>query len=86
MFKILFSKKAAKDFRKIDKRYQKAIGKSLDILEKFPRYGKPLVGQLKGYFAIRVSKIRIIYTTNHKKKVIEIKAIGFRKEVYKKSL
>ena len=84
MFKILFSQKAAKDFKKVEKPYQKAIARSLELLSQNPRQGKPLVGRLKGYFRLKVSKIRVIYTLNFKQKVIEIKAIGFRKNIYKK--
>ena len=86
MHKIHLSQKASRDIRKLDRRYQKAIARSFSILANNPQQGKSLVGDLKGYYSYRIGKIRVVYSLNRDQRIIEVKAIGLRKEIYKRSL
>ena len=47
-------------------------------------YGKPLRKTLKGYFKLRISDYRLVYTVKKKIVTVLIVAIAHRKEIYKK--
>ncbi len=62
MYKIVFDKKVYKDLKKIDKKWQIKILKTIE--EKIalnPYSGKKLVGNLSPFYRYRVGDYRIIY-------------------------
>jgi mRNA interferase RelE/StbE len=85
---IDFTTKARKQFEKLDKYAQIQI--SIYIEKHFgknpsdPRsHGKPLTGQLKGYWRYEIGRYRLICDIQDRiYKVIVVKA-GHRREVYK---
>ncbi|MGC9366098.1 MAG: type II toxin-antitoxin system RelE family toxin [bacterium] len=73
-YRILFTKEAIKD---IDKQSPKIIKKLKEIIENQismePYSGKKLVGDLKGFYSIRLNyRDRIVYSIDEKSKVIYI--------------
>jgi mRNA interferase RelE/StbE len=84
-YQIEFSAEAESDIDKIfyaDKKLLARIVNKIDSLSDEPRAGKPLVGNHKGEFSLRVSTYRIVYrlaTAEHK---IFILTIKHRKNVY----
>ena len=48
-----------------------------------PYEGKPLQGQLKGYYSYRVWPYRIIYTIIKKELIVIVIRIGHRRDVYR---
>lgn len=83
--KVLLSKKADKQFRKLDKHTQKEIGKYIDELESLqnPRSrGKGLVGNLGGYWRYRVGDYRLICEIIDDELIILVLEVGHRKNVY----
>lgn len=75
------------DFRRIDRaaqaRIMKAIHKKLSIAP--IEYGKPLVGDLKGYYWFRVDDYRVIYRVQKERVTVFVIKVGIRRddEVYR---
>lgn len=82
MYRIKFTSTASKNFKKLDKRYQKAAVKALDRLASDPRIGEFLKGKLKGLYKLRFSRYRIIYQIKHQTLTVIIFDIRHRRNVY----
>lgn len=83
MYRLEFSPTAVKNFKKIESRYQKLIAKGLTRLQSIPLLGKPLSGEFKGLFKLRISHFRIVYQIVHKTLIIYIVDIDHRKDIYR---
>jgi len=82
MYEILFSDKAKKQFKKLERNIQRRIASSLERIRIRPEsYVTKLVGDL-GY-KLRVGNYRIIMDIDRKKIIILILKIGRRKNIYK---
>lgn len=87
MYRIEFSKKATKQFFKLNQIVQKLILNELEKIEQFddPRlHGKALKGQLKTFWRYRVGKYRVITVIEDKKLIITVIEVGHRKDIYQK--
>ena len=82
MFNIIFDKKAAIYFKKLDSENKIRIGKKLEDLKSNPELGKPLTGNLSGLWSLRIGKYRLIYQIKNQELVIFILDLGHRKNVY----
>lgn len=81
--KILFSKKFAKQLKKIkDWNTKSKIVKALKQLKNKPDSGKPLSYSLKGFRSIRVGHFSIAYRIE--KNRIVINCFDHRKRIYKR--
>lgn len=71
------------DLKKIDTSDQKKIFKAiLKKLETAPlEFGKPLRGNLSGFFSLRIGEYRAIYTVNEKVVEVFVIKIGFRRNM-----
>jgi len=47
-----------------------------------PNCGKPLQGELKGLWSLRVGRHRIIYRINREQHLVEVGVIAHRRDVY----
>jgi len=47
-----------------------------------PSEGSPLVKELEGLWKYRVSRFRIVYAIDRRRKVIRVMAVGHRRSVY----
>jgi mRNA interferase RelE/StbE len=83
MYSVDVSVGAEKHLRRIDKRYQVLIIRSLYALREQPRLGVPLHGKLKGFWKLRVADYRIIYQIVDSRLIIYIIDIDHRKQVYR---
>ena len=85
-FAVRYSDNALKALKRIDKYQVKIIlswiEKNLIECENPRLYGKPLVGDKKGYWRYRVGAYRIIADIMDNEVIIEIINIGHRQEVY----
>ena len=74
------------DFKKIDKPNQQRIVKAIrEKLSTEPKaYGKPLVGDLKGFWRLRVGQYRVIYQIIEAEVIVYVIKVGYRRdtEVY----
>jgi len=79
--KIEFSKKAAKDYKKLPKNYKLLVDLALlKLSEGLPIEIKPIIGEEDSY-RIRVGKYRILFTVMED--TLLITKIGPRGDVYK---
>lgn len=82
---IELAKEAESDLEalhKADKRLFKRILAKIESLAESPREGKPLVGNHKGEFSLRVGSYRIVYELNTAKHIVYILTIKHRRHVY----
>ena len=85
VWKIVFTRKAEKEFSKLDRQTQKSINRYLDnILEVDDpyRFGKSLTGKLSGFWRYRVGKYRIICDIQDQELIVELITIAKRDKVY----
>lgn len=84
-WQILFTKKAEKEFSKLDKDIQKQIFKAIiEKLKKDPNtHLKSLTGDKKDFYKFRVGNYRLICHKNIDKITILILKIGHRRDVYR---
>ena len=85
MWRIEISKKAEKEFSKLDYQSQREIKKYLDKLLEGQdpyRFGKALVGDLSGFWRYRVGKYRLICEIQKNVLIIEIISIARRDKIY----
>ena len=85
-FAVKYSESALKTLKRIDKYQAKIIvswiEKNLVGCENPRLFGKPLVGDMKGYWRYRVGAYRIIADIIDSEVIIEVINIGHRQEVY----
>ena len=86
MYALVFLTSAKKEFKKLDTSVQKIIKKKLlqlvDDPELLKNNIKPLKGEYKGKFRLRVHQYRIIFQIKENKLLITIIRVGHRKEIY----
>jgi len=87
MFEVLVSDEADKYYKKQDRDTKRRINKCIDNLSQEPLFGphiKKLHGKLEGKHRYEVGGIRIVYEIDTKNKIVEVKAIRSRGDVYKR--
>jgi mRNA interferase RelE/StbE len=87
MYEVYISREAEKYYKKLDKSSKKRINNSISSISKKPLSGihiKKLWGVLEGKYRYAIGSIRIIYEIDTKNKIVRIKAIRSRGDVYKK--
>jgi mRNA interferase RelE/StbE len=79
-----------KDFKKIDRSEQRRILKTIrkKLAAKPKEFGKPLRGELEGYWKLRIGKYRVIYEIEEEKILVYVIMVGYRRdeEAYKKAI
>ena len=91
MFKVLIDELVLKkDFEKIDKTDQLRIIKTIrkKLTTKPKEFGRPLTGELKGYWKLRIGEFRVIYEIEKDKIIVYVIMVGYRrdKEAYKNAI
>ena len=84
-YNIRLVKEAESDLEYLHRSDRKIFNRILANIESLSgslRKGKPLVGDHKGDFSLRVGKYRIIYELDTKKRIIYILTVKHRKAVY----
>ena len=84
-YSIAFSEEADSDFGHLlrsDRRLPARILAKVESLADSPREGKPLVGNHKGEFSLRVGNYRIVYELDSARHVVYVLTIKHRKSVY----
>jgi mRNA interferase RelE/StbE len=86
MFKIIVHKRALKYLNKLTLFRKTKIKKLLTELINNPIQRedvKPMLGEWKGYYRIKIGNIRLIFWVDQVKKIIYVDHIGPRGDVYK---
>jgi len=86
MYELHFLTSAKKEFKKLDTSVQKIIKEKLLLLITNPdilkNNIKPLKGEYRGKFRLRVHQYRVVFQVKDEKLTIIVVRIGHRKEVY----
>jgi mRNA interferase RelE/StbE len=84
MYRVEFRPAAAQDFDNLDQVVADRLLKKLRWLaENFDSVRpEPLTGLFSGLFKLRVGDYRVIYQANREKKVLTVRLVGHRREIY----
>lgn len=86
MYELHFLNSAKKEFAKIDTVAQKIIKEKLLLLiinpDVLKNNIKPLKGEYKGKFRLRINQYRVIFQVKDEELIIIVVRVGHRKEVY----
>lgn len=81
--RLIYKHEAIKRLQKIGSTDKiKAKKKILNLLAN-PYLGKPLKGKLTGLYSLKAWPLRIIYTIDTERQIIQIETIDYRGNVYK---
>lgn len=84
MYRIVIQPTALKLLKEIsDRRIRQKISDRIDKLKESPEMqGKPLLGELDGFYSVRAvaQRYRIIYTIEQAQVIVMIVALGIRKD------
>jgi mRNA interferase RelE/StbE len=84
MYKVAFSKEAARTLEKLTPQMQRRIITALEKIKANPLKGKRLRGGLEGLFSLRIGEMRVVYEIDSTKQVVVVHGIGPRGDIYKK--
>ena len=85
MYSIVISQSALKQLQNLQKPFVKKIGRAIERLADDPRpIGvKKLQGSNESLYRIRVGDYRVVYLIDDGIKLVDIRKIGHRKDIYK---
>jgi len=79
-YKIIFKKKAEKEFKKLPRSFQGRVSVVLTAITNDPFLGKKLHGEYENYYSVKVWPYRIIYRILKDEIVIIVVKIKHRKD------
>jgi mRNA interferase RelE/StbE len=84
MYKVVISRSAEKDLSKLSKKVLLPISNAIDALEVNPRPPgcKKLKGATENLWRIRVGDYRIIYAIADEVRIVDVRKVGHRKDIY----
>jgi mRNA interferase RelE/StbE len=84
MYQVEFRPRAAQDLENLDQVVADRVLKKLHWLAQNLDSVKPepLAGPFSGLFKLRVGDYRIIYQANREKKVLTVRLVGHRRDIY----
>ena len=84
MYELFISRQAIKDIEELPRRIVPRITKAIEALRTDPRPPgcKKLKGQREYLWRVRVGDYRIIYDIKDKVRVVEVREVGDRKDIY----
>lgn len=80
--RLLYTREAARQIRKLDRSIKSRIEKALRRLSEHPELGKRLTGLLSDRWSYRVGDWRILYRVRQSEMVVLVLTVGHRREVY----
>ncbi len=84
MYQVVFRPRAAQEFENLDEVVAGRVLKKLRRLaENFDSMKpEPLAGPFSGLFKLRVGDYRVIYQVNRENRVLTVRLVGHRREIY----
>ncbi|MGB9675839.1 MAG: type II toxin-antitoxin system RelE family toxin [Candidatus Bathyarchaeales archaeon] len=79
-FEIRFTPRFLKSIKALDRKIQARIIREINTLKTNPYVGKPLRGEWKGVYSLRIGDYRVLYQI--KKNEVFLLVVGHRKRVY----
>lgn len=83
MYQVKLSNRAKKEFKKLASNYQVKVAGLMNLLSENPFLGEKMSGEFQGWYRIKIPPIRIIYSADLKNKIIIVRAVGHRGDIYK---
>ncbi len=86
MYRIFLYRDAAKFLSTLDNPQQERIRNKVRELRAWPVHHldiKPMAGDLKGYYRLRVGDFRVLFVLDESKQTIYVDHIGYRRDVYR---
>lgn len=80
---LIYSPLSLKNLQRINKNDLKKVKNKIESIVTNPLIGKYLKGKHDGQHSVRAWPLRIIYTFDPKKQIIEIVTVDYRGSVYK---
>jgi mRNA interferase RelE/StbE len=86
MYQVEFRPKAAEDFEKLDEAIAaRLLIKLRWLAENFESVKpEPLAGPFSGLHKLRVGDYRVVYSVDRHKKVLTVRLVGHRREIYER--
>ena len=84
-YAVRLSREAERDLlalQRSDRRLYERVLRRLESLADYPRAGKPLVGNHRGEFSLRVGDYRIVYEIEDARTIVFVLTVTHRKHVY----
>ena len=78
---IVHTPKFERNFKKLGSESQRRIAEEVLLLEADPAVGKPLHGELKSLFSLRVGRYRVLYEIQDRRIVLH--TVAHRRAVYR---
>jgi mRNA interferase RelE/StbE len=79
-YEVRFTSGFSKNIRRLSREYQIKVIREINILKTNPYAGKPLRGEWKGVYSLRVGEYRVLYQVKGEEVLLLV--IGHRKHVY----
>jgi len=79
-FEVKFAPRFLKEIKALDREVQVRILREINILKTNPYVGKPLRGEWKGIYSLRIGDYRVLYRIKEEK--VYLLVIGHRKRIY----
>lgn len=83
MWHILLTNTAERNLKKLPSNIKERCKDALREISADPLSGKPLKGDLKGYYSFRIGNYRIVYILKKRQHIIYILSIKHQKDIYK---
>lgn len=84
MWTVKISNQVSRFYVRLNSKEQQRVAAVFDCLRDNPRQGKPLKGELNGYWSYRVGVYRIIYKIDDSEIIVYVLRLQHRKEVYER--
>jgi len=84
MWTVKISDQASRFYARLHGRDQQRLAAVFERLREDARSGKPLKGELHGYWSYRMGVYRIIYRIEESEVVVSVLRVQHRKEVYER--
>jgi len=80
-YRIVHTPRFERKFRKLTSESQRRVAEKILLLETDPSAGKPLHGELKGLFSLRVGRYRVVYEIQDGRIILH--TVAHRRAVYR---
>jgi mRNA interferase RelE/StbE len=80
-YRIVHTPRFERHFRKLSSESQRRVAEKALLLEIDPAAGKPLHGDLKGLFSLRVGRHRVVYEIQDQRIILHM--VAHRRAVYR---
>ncbi|NWF87313.1 type II toxin-antitoxin system RelE/ParE family toxin [Candidatus Bathyarchaeota archaeon] len=79
-FEVKFAPRFLKEIKALDREVQVRILREINMLKTNPYVGKPLCGEWKGIYSLRIGDYPVLYQI--RENVVFLLVVGHRKHVY----